>query len=200
MKLNSHRCNLSAEESIKNHISNTSKTLHRTEHGSLSELPNLEETEVYSSWLKLLYKKQAQRSQLVEIDSTIKSLKSSIMKVDLLIKRLTLVGKLSRSEWLIGSQLAKSIYSKAKPNKRTKYASIFAVSLYIAHKFVVDSDIWFPKEFGQIVGIHSKELISLTLKYLRVLEYRIPLTVNSNKQAYQANMRFSSLLNHQDGF
>lgn len=180
MNLNYQTSQDSSESYLNKHNSKVKEVFVGTTEHSLQELPNLEETQVFSSWLKSLYKKQFEKQKSEAVGTAKTSLTSSLNKVDLLVERLTLIGKLNRSEWLIGSQLASKIYAKIKPGKRAKYASIFAITLYIAHKFVVDHHIWYPKEFGQIVGIPTRELISLTQKYLIILDYRIPLAVDPN--------------------
>lgn len=44
----------------------------------------------------------------------------------------------------------------------------------ISHKFLVDTEIWYPKEFGTIIGVPAKELDLFMMRYLKIIEYRIP--------------------------
>lgn len=145
---------------------------------SKRDCPREDETKMYALWLKLLYEQQSRLGESHLSHKSENLLRSSCFYVDQMIKRLTIIAKLSAPEWLLAFQLSSRIFDLSEPTASIKYASIFAVSLYIAHKFLIDTAIWFPEEFSDIVGVPQEQLRLMVAKYLEELDYEIPLDID----------------------
>lgn len=95
-----------------------------------------------------------------------------------MIQRLSHIAKLSAPEWLLAFKLSSKIFDLSEPSSNIKYAKIFAVTLYISHKFLIDTAIWFPEDFSEIIGIPTKYLKILVIKYLKQLDFKIALDID----------------------
>ena len=47
------------------------------------------------------------------------------------------------------------------------------MSLYLAHKFICDEELWFVQDYGFIVGMKEDRLLELELDLFKILDYKI---------------------------
>ena len=110
------------------------------------------------------------------------------------VERFKRYGEIRDQVFTLSFILIKRVMKEVEVDSALYVHKLFAVALFISHKYLVDTEVWFLETFSELAGIPKKDLEKMELHLMtEVLDFRVYASVKQFERAEKCLLAYAML-------